>query len=366
MAGGGAERAIVEIINNLDRSRYSPNLALFRKEGPYLSYINNDVPIYELNRCGGYKNTLRLRKQFSKLVDRVRPDLITSSMVGSNRNLLRATLGFSSLHPIILCEQNNLSLTIQKKPNPLQRKLINQEVNFLYSRATKVVAVSHGVKEDLVYHHNVRDDQVVVIHNPVNVQLIQASQNEKKDTSWNNDYNRKKIVAAGRLTKQKGFSDLIDAFDIVRRSVPAKLTILGEGELRNELEQQVRELGLDNHVELPGFLDEPWSVIYASDLFVLSSYWEGFGNVIAEAMACGTPIVSTDCNYGPGEIVFHNHDGILVPVGDVHAMSEAILSVFQNEEFARQLVHNGLGKVQRFDSKSITKKYERLFGQVIG
>lgn len=131
------------------------------------------------------------------------------------------------------------------------------------------------------------------------------------------------------------------------------------------LERRVEELGLVGHVELPGFVDDPWSVIYSCDLFVLSSHWEGFGNVLIEAMVCGTPVVSTDCNYGPREIITHEQDGILVPVGNISALSNAMLSVLKNKDFGRRLAENAREKVKQFDTKVITKKYEQLFEEVL-
>ena len=366
MAGGGAERTVVEILNNLDRYQYIPELALFKKQGPYLSYIKDDIPIHVLDGCGGgYMKALRSRKLIPSLIETLNPDCIISHLLGANISTLRSTIGCKKIPPIIICEQNNLSLTLYKTPSLLLRTLKKQEVKQLYPRASKIVAVSGGVKQDLVEKYGIRDEHVTVVHNPVDVQRIQESLKEKKHSFSIDNTDGKGIVAVGRLTKQKGFHDLINAFGRIRKSIPAQLTILGEGELRTQLERQIQELGLNDYIELPGFVDDPWSVIHASDLFVMSSYWEGFGNVIVEAMACGTPVVSTDCDYGPREIITSDHDGILVPIGDVQSISKAMLTVLQDKEYAKQLSENGREKVQQFDSKVIARKYEQLIEQVV-
>jgi glycosyltransferase involved in cell wall biosynthesis len=132
------------------------------------------------------------------------------------------------------------------------------------------------------------------------------------------------ILAVGRLTLQKDFPTLIRAFARLRARRSARLVILGEGELRDELEALVAELGLTADVALPGFVDNPFSWMRGSALFVLSSAWEGFGNVLVEAMACGTPVVSTDCPSGPAEILENGKWGRLAAVGDAEALARAI------------------------------------------
>jgi glycosyltransferase involved in cell wall biosynthesis len=134
------------------------------------------------------------------------------------------------------------------------------------------------------------------------------------------------VLGVGRLTAQKDFPSLIRAFAKVRAQKPCRLVILGEGELRGELEALVASLDLSADVALPGFTDNPFAWMRQSSLFVLSSAWEGFGNVLVEAMACGTPVVSTNCPSGPAEILENGRWGRLVPVGDVDALADAMLA----------------------------------------
>jgi glycosyltransferase involved in cell wall biosynthesis len=365
LSGGGAERVVVEVINNLDRSRFIPGLLLLKKTGPYLQHLNQDVRIFELSGCGGYKNIFKMRKRLLSLLGQFQPTLIHSNLVGPNRIILRSLLGCSEIPPIVVSEHNNLTLTLQSRKNKFRRTLVNCEIRFLYKKAAEIIAVSDGVKQDLIQNHGMAEGRITVIHNPVDISKIQEHiTNHHFDLRTTNDSVRH-VVAIGRLTKQKGFSDLIKAFSLILKEISVDLTILGEGELRPELEKQIHDLNLKNVIKLPGFVNNPWPLIHAADLFVMSSYWEGFGNVIVEAMACETPVVSTDCNYGPREIITDRINGILFPVGDIEAMSNAMLAILKDEGLGRSMAEEGKKKVVQFESKIVTRKYEQLFEKII-
>ncbi len=365
MTGGGAERAILEIVNNLDRSIYKPKLVLFDKFGPYLKYLKHDIDIIEISGCTGFFNTFNLRKAIKSLIDKYEPELFVSFIVGINRSVLRSIVNCSYAPPAIVCEQNNLTFSINKLPYYFSRQVISLEVKFLYKKAARIIAVSHGIKNDMINNYGMAQKKIAVIHNSVDSAMIQKMLLKDRQQSDKENKEIKKIISVGRLTEQKGLFDLIKSFAVVRKSIPAKLTILGEGELRSDLEKLVGDLGLDGDVHMPGFLDNPWAVIKKADVFVLSSHWEGFGNVIVEAMVCGTPVISTDCDYGPREIITHGHDGMLVPVGDVHAMSKIIIDLLTDEQLRHKLADNAKETVKRFDSRIVTRQYEQLFEDVL-
>jgi glycosyltransferase involved in cell wall biosynthesis len=141
------------------------------------------------------------------------------------------------------------------------------------------------------------------------------------------------ILAVGRLTKAKDYPTLFRAFSLVRQVRPAKLLVLGEGEERSNLERLAIELGIQNDVSMSGFVDNPFAFMAKASVFVLSSAWEGFGNVLVEALACGCPVVATDCPSGPREILDNGRYGRLVPVGDHEALAKAILETLDNPDF---------------------------------
>jgi len=174
------------------------------------------------------------------------------------------------------------------------------------------------------------------------------------------------IVACGRLKALKGFSSLIDALAEVRKFIPAHLWIIGDGEQRSFLEKKIRRRGLEGCVRLLGFQQNPFKYMAAADLFVLSSRFEGFGNVIIEAMACGAPVVATDCPFGPGEIIKDGKNGILVAPDSTGALAEGMLRVLTDKELKKRLASGGATRSLDFDAKVITRAYEELFLHVAG
>jgi glycosyltransferase involved in cell wall biosynthesis len=172
------------------------------------------------------------------------------------------------------------------------------------------------------------------------------------------------VVACGRLKALKGFSTLIDALAVVRERVPAHLWIVGEGEQRASLERKIARLGLGGCVRLLGFRPNPYRYMAAADVFALSSRFEGFGNVIVEAMACGAPVVSADCPYGPREIIEDGVNGILVEPASAASLARGILRVLEDKELKRRLASNGFERARDFEADSIAREYGELFARI--
>jgi glycosyltransferase involved in cell wall biosynthesis len=189
--------------------------------------------------------------------------------------------------------------------------------------ADTVVTVSEGAKADLTVL-GVRASQIRVVPNPVLTADFYTNAQEFCSHPWLSPNMPPVIISAGRLEKAKDFHTLIRAFSILRSKRDAKLIILGEGSERNSLTQLVSSLGLPEHVDLHGFVDNPHKYIKRAKVFALSSAWEGLPTVLIEALACGVAIVSTDCKSGPREILLDGRLGALVPVGAAKALSEAL------------------------------------------
>ena len=196
----------------------------------------------------------------------------------------------------------------------------------LYRRADAIVAVSRESARDLEAFAGLAAGAVTPIYNPFDLARIARMAAESIPHPWFAPGQRRPVVlAVGRLVEPKDFPTLLRAFAAVRQRRDARLLILGEGELRGELAGLAHSLGLGpDDFDMPGFVTNPFAYLARAALFVLSSRWEGFGNVLIEAMACGTPVVSTDCPSGPREILEDGRWGALVPVGDGAALADAI------------------------------------------
>jgi len=232
-------------------------------------------------------------------------------------------------------------------------------VRHFYPWADALAAVSAGVAADLAEILGVSANRVAVTFNPVVTPEIGRQAAEALGHPWFAPGQPPVILAAGKLKQQKGFNVLLEAFARVRAGRPARLLILGEGPERGRLEQQARHLGVDVDVSLPGFVDNPFAFMSRSSVFVLSSAWEGLPGVLIQAMACGCPVVSTDCPSGPAEILDQGVYGPLVPVGDDAAMAEAIETVLEASPSGDRLR-------RRADDFSVEPSTDRYLALLLG
>jgi glycosyltransferase involved in cell wall biosynthesis len=234
----------------------------------------------------------------------------------------------------------NMTGFLANKPR-LQRWLRTAPMRWLFPSLDRIICVSQGVVEDTLAITKMPPDRVVAIRNPVITPELAEQAKEPVDHPWFKE-NVPVIMGAGRLTPEKDFPTLIRAFGRVQQETPCRLMILGEGPLRPELEALIAELGLAMSVSLPGFCPNPFAYMKRASLFVMSSAWEGSGNVLVEALALGIPSVSTDCPYGPRETLADGEYGPLVPVGNHEALAIAMLKTLSSplsSEFLRQAVN---------------------------
>ena len=230
----------------------------------------------------------------------------------------------------------------------------------VYPLSNNIVAVSKGVSENAVKIYNLPQYLVKVIYNPILDDRLFEKMNERVNHKWFRGGNYKIILGVGRLMKEKDFPSLIKAYKIVRERRPAKLVLLGEGVERNYLQKIIVENDLEADVDLPGFVDNPYSYMKKADLLVLSSKYEGLPTVLVESMAVGTPVVSTDCPSGPSEILENGKYGILVPVGNVALMAEAIENALDEPVDSEALRLRAMD----FSIDKITEKYASLINLV--
>ncbi|MGF1480915.1 MAG: glycosyltransferase [Cyanophyceae cyanobacterium] len=257
---------------------------------------------------------------------------------------------------LIVSEHNHVSAEWRGKQK-LTERLTPLFVRILYPWADGIVAVSQGVAQDLAAVTRLPRQSIEVIYNSVVTPKVFEQAKEPVEHTWFGAGEPPVILGVGRLHPQKDFPTLIRAFARVRREQPARLVILGGGPERQRLQALVRELALEEDVALLGFVPNPFAYMARAAVFVLSSAWEGFGNVIAEAMAVGTPVVSTDCPSGPAEILDNGQYGHLVPVGNSEALSQAVLAVLAGDY---KTVPPGW--LDQFTPEVVVQKYQQLLG----
>lgn len=327
--GGGAERVMLALSEGLAEKGNIVNLVLAQAEGPYLAEIPAAVRMVELN--ARHRTVLRTLASLPALVRylrRERPDVLLAAL---HANIVavwaRRLAGFPQR--VVIIEQNTFSLKNQLLPSWYGRLMI-QLVRRFYPWADRIVAVSEGAADDLAKIAGIPRQRVQVIYNPIITPRLRSKVKESLKHSWFEPGEPPVVLAVGRLTIQKDFGTLIQAFARIRRTRPVKLLILGEGEQRLELEALVRQLNLEHDVSMPGFVLNPYPFMTRASLFVLSSRWEGLPTVLVEALYCGTPIVATDCPSGPREILREGQYGRLVPVADVASLAQAIEAILDN------------------------------------
>ena len=230
-------------------------------------------------------------------------------------------------------------------------------MRLLYPLADKVVGVSRGVAAEARSALRLRPDQVTSIYNPVITpstedQIAQPTGNPRFD-----ELQKPIVITVGRLFPQKDQVTLITAFAPVARAKNATLVLLGDGPERSQLEAAAQAAGIADRVHFLGFVENPLAYMARADLFVLSSTHEGFANVLVEALACGLPVVSTDCPSGPREVLDEGRYGQLVPVGDVNAFTEAMIATLDAVTDRDRL----RDRAQVFSTDRITDQYECLF-----
>jgi glycosyltransferase involved in cell wall biosynthesis len=355
--GGGAERVAVNLIRHCDPALVDLRLGVLRRTGAYLGDIEPCRLVGGRAPSPAWKQALTAPADIARMVAEVKPDLLMSFGLGVNM-LTGLALGLLGPgRPRWICrEDSNLEAEIGNvTPNPLGRAAVKLATRLVHQRADCLLAVGEDLGAELGRRRPRADIQV--IHNPTETALIARFASQPLGLAPPGPF----IVAAGRLVRQKGFDLLIKAFADSERAREHRLVILGEGVLEAELKRQAAELGVADRVSFPGFQANPWAWFARADLFVLPSRWEGFGNVVAEAMACGTATLVTDCDFGPREQVTHGLDGWVAAREDTGALTRALDALLADPALIRRLAKAGQARSRAFDVQPIARAYADFF-----
>jgi glycosyltransferase involved in cell wall biosynthesis len=360
--GGGAERAAVHILNALDPSVWDRSMYLFRREGPYLQSLDTAIHLTTGTGTSRLGRWLGLRRY----VQRARPQLVVAFL--SYFSVLSAVRSAGTHTRVVFNQQTPMSDFLADADyhwrSPWHRRAMAAATRIGYRRADGIVATSRGVADDLVSRFGVGRDRIRVLHNPVDLDAIAVAAREPIDLPAWRAAAGPTIVAAGRLADAKNYPLLLDALAILRKTIPARLLILGEGDREAALRDQIARLGLAGAVTLGGFQTNPWKFIARADLFALSSRYEGFGNVLIEAMACGVPVVATS-SPGTREIVRDGVNGLLVEVHQPAALASALERVLLDHALRERLAAEARRSAKSYDLPAIAAAYGRTLTEAI-
>jgi glycosyltransferase involved in cell wall biosynthesis len=346
--GGGAERVVLTVAGYVAARGLPTDLVLAKAVGPYLSEVAPGVRIVDL-RSGGVMASL---PRLTAYLKKTNPGVLFSAMDHANVVAMLSSAIAHSKARTIVSVRTNVSSSLGRGA-PLKGRIVRFLMRHFYRRAHRVIAVSHGVAQDLIGAIGVPPEKVEVIYNPVDLETIDRKLEAPAPHPWLADETIPVILAVGRMKEAKDHSTLIRAFSLVVPRRACRLIILGDGEQRGELESQIRNLGLEKYVDLPGFALNPFPFMKRARVFVLSSTREGLPNSLIEALACGCTVVSTDCPSGPDEILEHGTYGRLVPPREPRAMAEAILEALDRPSVAGQ----SRARAAAFSAEVICEQY---------
>lgn len=318
---GGGERVLLQLARSFLAAGREVHIAALLGGGPLRSHVAEGATLHELvdpnDATKGFALARRALPKLVSLLRSIQPQAVLSTMTGTNLLTVLACKRSHSRARLVLREASSLI----NAGGFFKQKAMR----WLYRHADMIVAVSRGVAQDL-RSLGIPNDQIRVIHNPVDRERLNylAGIGPVLPSLDGEPY----VIALGRLTEAKDYSTLLRAYAASRLRQSHRLVIVGDGEEYAKLERAVHELEIADRVLLAGALDNPFPVLAGAAMLVLSSRWEGYPNVLLEALALGVPVVATDCRHGPRELLGGGCRGRLVPVGDsialAHAMDEEI------------------------------------------
>lgn len=323
LAVGGAEKVAVELANGLALEGWTVRLLAMSATGPLVGMIDPRVELVDLGSAS-FRNLIpALARHFNER----KPALILTTLYGVGLATMAARIVAKHKPRIIIGAHNSFRSKVSRPDNRKDKYLLAPLSRLLFPHADGFIAVSRGVGDELQAMLKLDHTKVRVIYNPVVSTQLLAQAREPLQHPWlGKPATRafKTLLWTGRMIEQKGLDTLLESFALVVEARDCRLILVGDGPVRGSLEALAESLGIAERIDFVGFDNKPLRYMARADLFVLSSRWEGLGNVLIEAMACGCPVVSTDCDFGPAEILDGERYGLLAEVDNPQSLAEAI------------------------------------------
>jgi glycosyltransferase involved in cell wall biosynthesis len=345
---GGAERFTSTLLRRLDRKMIRPSLCLLRRDIGYP--LPPDVPVSHFN----YRHLWHLPwivYRLRRLIERTRPDVLLSNINATNLVAGMALRGCAHQPAWVA----RIGISPSHNDNPIRAAIARRT----YGRANRFVVNSQGLIGGLIEQYPFTDGRIECIPNPTDFDFIDNKASEPPLIT--HAASHPLLIAVGRLCEQKRCDVMIEAVSMVARRVKVELWICGEGPSRKALQEQVVKNKMVGSIKLLGFCSNPYSLMRQATLFLLTSDWEGLPNALIEAQGLGLPAVSTSCPYGPDEIVEDGRTGFLVPRGDPHALSEAILRLIGDPSLRFSMSGEARRSARRrFGAGPLTRAWESM------
>lgn len=365
---GGVSSVIRNILDSLDRKIFNVVFVVERLE-PRHYHIKDDIKFINIGvkpskgLINKIVNILSHIYRIRTIVIKEKPEVILSFGVSINSLLFLSVLWPIRFMPKVILSEHSEQLFIRQKGSTFKqiffRAVYLALMSSLYRKANYIVAVSDGIAQHMRRLPFISSSKIRVVHNPVDIASIQELRKGQIEFALY----RKEVPCVGtvsRLSAEKGVKFLIKGFAELLKKMDAQLVIVGDGPQRSALEKIAIDLGINNKTIFTGWTDNPYKYMAKMDVFVLPSLWEGFPNVVLEAMACKIPVVASDSSGGIREIIRDGVNGILVKTGSSLAISEAIYNLLSSRQKRESIAKEGYLSVKDFDISQIKKQYENL------
>lgn len=322
---GGVERMLINLATGISARGVDVDFLATRTDAPYFRTMGAGVRLIDV----GTREPAGQLEMLLRYLAESRPDALLSAKDECDDLAIKARLRSGGHTRFYIRAVVNVSQRLGFR-NPIKGWTTRRWMRAVYPQADGIIAVSRGVADDVAAITGIARERIHVAPNPVVRPEIQTQAELPPDHPFYRDHSLPIVLGVGRFGRQKNFELLLKACALANRERPLRLVILGSGHRQRGLLALARRLGMGEQVSFPGFQPNAYAYMRHADLFVLSSLWEGSPNVLTEALALGTPVVSTDCPSGPREILQDGAIGPLVPMNDPPAMARAILDVLAN------------------------------------
>lgn len=372
--GGGAERVAVHLLNHLDPERFDVRMGLLRAAGPYLKHAdssrilaapNGDEQfVYEGTNRSFYRldtliaGAVQAPRAFRGMVRDFRPHVAMSFLKGTSLITWGALAGLGRARPNWIVREGNNTIAVidEEVKNPIGRIAVTTLTKRAYRNADCVLANSRDMAEGIGADVGLRPERLAVINNPIDIEAIQHAANEPLADAPSRPF----ILTVGRLEYQKAHEVLLAAYAASTTRTTHDLVLIGRGTREQELRALAGSMDIAGRVHFRGFNDNPYQWMARADLFVLASRWEGFPTAAAEAIACGVPVLLSDCRFGPRDVIEPGVSGMLTSVDDCEALTRDIDALIADPDLRARLGAAGKVRAQSFRLEPMLERYAAL------